>query len=103
MSQDEKLNKNEDEISVLTMVDDQGKEYEFEFLGEIKYYGKDYILISSLDELDDQDEPMSPEIIEVCSSPDSEENYYETVEDPELFGRIMELFMQENPDDFIYI
>ncbi len=96
----EKDNQNEEAVSVITMIDDEGNQQEFEFLGETSYAGNDYILIVDQDEAQSE-ETIRPEIVEVIN--ESETPVYKTVTDKELFEKIMSIFIEENPDDFIYV
>lgn len=84
----------EEESSLFTVIDDDGEEATFEYLGEVELSGKTYLaVIPDSEEYDDDVEVI---FLEVVGGEDEET--FETVEDEELLDTIFDLFKAENSD-----
>ncbi|MBQ7170897.1 MAG: DUF1292 domain-containing protein [Clostridia bacterium] len=92
MTDSDKLNnvpEDEDEITVVTLTDDDGVEKEFEVLGTLEDGGKLYYALAPADE--DTDEYY----LFVEGKDENGETFLSTVDDDEEFDRIADIFDDE--------
>ena len=82
----------EEEVSVLTLTDENGTDVEFEYLDAIDYEGKEYLVLTPMD--DDSGELI---ILEVQPVDEEMENYL-AVEDEALLATIFEIFKEKFKD-----
>ena len=82
----------EEEVSVLTLTDENGNDVEFEYLDAIDYEGKEYLVLTPMD--DDSGELI---ILEVQPVDEEMENYL-AVEDEGLLSTIFEIFKEKFKD-----
>lgn len=82
----------EDEVSILTLTDENGKEVEFEYLDFVDYEGKEYLVLLPLDEVETQ-----VVILEVEPVDEENENYL-AVTDETLLNTIYGIFKERYKD-----
>ena len=81
----------EDEVSVLSLTDENGEEVEFEYLDCIEFQGKEYLVL------------MPPEttaeivILEVEPVDEENENYL-SVQDEEILNAVYDIFKEKYAD-----
>jgi len=85
---------------IITMVDDDGVEHEFELVDSEEIEGTQYVaLIPVFDNGQEQLED-SAELIILRMVMEEDEEFLEAIEDEDEFDRISEFFMQRLADDF---
>ena len=82
----------EEEVSVLTLTDENGNDVEFEYLDAIDYEGKEYLVLTPMD--DDSGELI---ILEVQPVDEEIENYL-AVEDEATLTAVYEIFKEKYKD-----
>ena len=82
----------EDEVSTLTLTDENGVDTEFEYLDCIEYEGKEYLVLTPTD-----DESGQVVILEVEPVDEENENYL-SVEDEDLLGEVYSIFRERYKD-----
>ena len=81
----------EEEFSTLTLVDDKGEETVFEYLDCIEYQGKEYLVLTPMEE--------EGQIVILEVEPVDEENEnYNAVEDEAVLEAIYEIFKERYQD-----
>lgn len=92
MENNENIELYEDEISVLTLTDENGVDTDFEYLDSITYLGKEYLVLLPT-------EQASTEIVilEVEPVDDETENYL-SVEDEKLLNEVYAIFKEKYKD-----
>ena len=86
----------EEEISVLTLTDENGQEQEFEYLDVIEYQGDEYLFLLPM-----EDEDASLLILKV-EPVDEENESYVTVEDEALLETLYNMFKEKFADYFTF-
>ena len=82
----------EEEVSILTLTDENGADVEFEYLDCIEYQGKEYLVLMPLEE--DSDEIVILEIEPV----DEENENYLAVEDEAVLNAVFGIFKEKYQD-----
>ena len=82
----------EEEVSILTLTDENGAEVEFEYLDVIEYEGKEYLILLPMDE--ETDEIV---ILEVEPVDEENENYL-AVEDEGVLNAVFGIFKEKFQD-----
>ena len=82
----------EEEVNVLTLTDENGNDVEFEYLDAIEYEGKEYLVLTPMD--DDSGELI---ILEVQPVDEEIENYL-AVEDEATLTAVYEIFKEKYKD-----
>ena len=80
----------EEEISILTLTDENGQDVEFEYLDCIDYQGKEYLVLMPVDE----DEIVIMEVEPV----DEENENYLAVEDETVLDAVYAIFKEKFKD-----
>ena len=81
----------EEEFSTLTLVDDKGEETVFEYLDCIEYQGKEYLVLTPMEE--------EGQIVILEVEPVDEENEnYNAVEDEAVLEAVYEIFKERYQD-----
>ena len=83
---------NEEEVSILTLTDENGQDVNFEYLDCIEYEGKEYLFLLPEDEEDNE-----VVILEVEPVDEENENYL-AVEDEELLNAVFAIFKEKFQD-----
>lgn len=89
---DKKSIPQEEEVSILTLTDEQGNELKFEYLDVIEYEGKEYIFL-----LPAESESAEIVILEIEPVNEEDENYL-PVEDEALLQSVYGLFKEKYKD-----
>ena len=82
----------EDEVSTLTLTDENGVDTEFEYLDCIEYEGKEYLVLTPTD-----DESGQVVILEVEPVDEENENYL-SVEDERILDGVYGIFKERYKD-----
>lgn len=82
----------EEEVSILTLTDENGNDVEFEYMDCIEYQGKEYLVLMPLEE--DSDEIVILEIEPV----DEENENYLAVEDEAVLNAVFGIFKEKYQD-----
>lgn len=91
---DQELNDITEEYNVITLVDENGEEAEFEYLGETEYEDVNYIVLLPNFEDEDSEEVV---ILQITGDETAGENYT-AVEDEDLLETVFLKFKEENQD-----
>ncbi len=82
----------EEEISIITLTDENGNDAEFEYLDVVEYQGSEYLILMPADE-------ESSEIVILLIEPvDEETENYLAVENEETLEAVYELFKERYKD-----
>ena len=92
----ENIMNEEEEVSVLTLTDENGDEIAFEYLDCIEYEGKEYLVLMPMDE-----EEGEVVILEVEPVDEENENYL-AIEDEALLNTIFEIFKEKFKDQLVF-
>lgn len=82
----------EEEVSTLTLTDENGVDTEFEYLDCIEYNGKEYLILLPL-----EDEESGIVILEIEPVDEENENYL-SVEDTDILDAVYEIFKERYKD-----
>ncbi|MBO5078304.1 MAG: DUF1292 domain-containing protein [Oscillospiraceae bacterium] len=82
----------EDEVSTLTLTDENGVDTEFEYLDCIEYENKEYLVLLPLD-----DEESSVVILEIEPVDEENENYL-SVDDAQVLNTVYQMFKERYKD-----
>ena len=83
---------NEEEVSILTLTDENGQDVNFEYLDCIEYEGIEYLVLMPEDEEDN-------EVVILAVEPVDEENEnYMAVEDEAILNAVFEIFKEKFKD-----
>ena len=82
----------EEEVSILTLTDENGQETEFEYLDCIEYEGKEYLILLPL-----EDEEGETVILEVEPVDEENENY-NAVTDDAVLEAVFNIFKEKFQD-----
>ena len=80
--------------NMVTMIGDDGKEYQFEVLDVIEYCGHDYVVL-----LGEGENEVSILQIEPCDD-DEEMESYTAIEDEDILQAVFDIFKENNKDIF---
>lgn len=86
------LNNEEEEISILTLTDENGVETDFEYLDCIPYQDKEYLVLLPTDEAE-----TNVVILEVEPVDEENENYL-SVQDEDLLNAVYDIFKEKYKD-----
>ena len=86
----------EEEVSILSLTDENGNEQEFEYLDVIEYEGKEYLFLLPVD-----DEDAEVVILEIEPVDEENENYL-AIEDVALLETLYEMFKEKFKDYFTF-
>ncbi len=93
MAQDELL---EEEVSILSLTDEDGNEIELELIDSVDYQGKEYLIL-----LPPEEEAAEVVILEVEPQKDGTESYL-TIDDDETLMAVFEIFKERFQDFFTF-
>lgn len=86
----------EEESSIVTFVDENGEDCDFEFLDCIEYEGKEYIVLTPAEE-------EAAEILILEVQPIDEENEdYVSIADEDLLQTVYNIFKERNKDLYTF-
>ena len=86
----------EEEMSILSLTDENGVEQNFEYLDVIEYEGTEYLFLLPVD-----DENAEVVILEIEPVDEENENYL-AIDDLELLEKLYELFKEKFADYFTF-
>ena len=87
---------NEEEISLLSLTDEEGNEVEFELIDSVDYEGKEYLIL-----LPPEEEAAEVVILEVEPHADGSESYL-TVDNEEVLNAVFAIFKERFADFFTF-
>ena len=88
----EEILQEEEQTSIITLTDENGKDQDFEYLDCIEYEGKEYLVLMPADEL-------ATEIVILEVEPVDEENEnYLSVQDEVLLNKVYAIFKERYKD-----
>ena len=94
--ENEKIELYEDEVSILSLTDENGEEVEFEYLDCIEYKGKEYLVLVPC-------ESVETEIVILEVEPvDEETENYLSVQDELTLNAVYEIFKEKFQDTLIF-
>ena len=86
----------EEEISILTLTDENGQDVEFEYLDCVDYQGKEYLVLMPADE-----ESSEIVILEVEPVDEETENYL-SVTDEDVLNTVYAIFKERYKDVLVF-
>ena len=89
MADEKNIEEFENEDALITLVDDEGNEVEFEFLDVVEYEGEEYIVLIENDE--DADEVV---ILKINPIDDNTEEYV-SIDDEDLIQKLFDIFKKK--------
>ena len=92
MENENRIPEEEEEVSILTLTDENGQDADFEYLDCIEYQGKEYLVLMPADEGETQ-----IVILEVEPVDDENENYL-AVEDEAVLDAVYGMFKEKYKD-----
>ena len=87
---------NEEEISILSLTDEEGNEVEFELIDSVDFEGVEYLILLPLEE-----EASEVVILEVEPHTDGTESYL-TVDDERVLNAVFGIFKERFADFFTF-
>ena len=87
---------NEEEISILSLTDEEGNEVEFELIDSVDYEGVEYLIL-----LPPEEEASEVVILEVEPHADGSENYL-TVDNEDVLNAVFGIFKERFADFFTF-
>ena len=87
---------NEEEVSILTLTDENGNEVNFEYLDSIDYQGSEYLVLIPVDE-----DPPQVVVLQVKPVDEELENYL-AVEDEAVLSAVYEIFKDKFKDQMTF-
>ncbi len=87
---------NEEEISILSLTDEEGNEVELELVDSVDYEGKEYLIL-----LPPEEEAAEVIILEVEPHADGTETYL-TIDDEEVLNAVFAIFQERFKDFFTF-
>lgn len=94
--ENENLLPEEDEVSILTLTDENGNDVDFEYMDCIDYEGKEYLVLMPADE-----ESTEVVILEVEPVDEETENYL-SVGDEDVLNAVYAIFKEKFKDILIF-
>ena len=93
------------EKDVISLLDEEGKEHEFEIVDALELEGKQYLALVPLYDESQAEEALEDSgelvILQVSEETDEDgEQYLDAIEDEDLYNRVAELFMGRLEDYF---
>ena len=87
---------NEEEISILSLTDEEGNEVEFELIDSVDFEGAEYLIL-----LPPEEEASEVVILEVEPHTDGTESYL-TVDDERVLNEVFKIFKERFADFFTF-
>ena len=88
MNEDREALRDEEEIDVVTVVDDEGREHDFELFTVLEVAGNEYAVLYPLEEDEDEEEDSEAIILRIETDENGEETLVE-IEDEEEWNRVV--------------
>ena len=83
---------NEEEVSILTLTDENGEDTDFEYIDSIEYEGKEYLVLIPV-----EDESGEIVILEIEPVDEETENYL-SVDDEDVLNAVFGIFKEKYKD-----
>ena len=83
---------NEEEVSILTLTDENGEDADFEYIDSIEYEGKEYLVLIPV-----EDESGEIVILEIEPVDEETENYL-SVDDEDVLNAVFGIFKEKYKD-----
>jgi uncharacterized protein YrzB (UPF0473 family) len=99
MSEFEKPIETDEDLSIITLTEEDGSETEFEFLDLIEYEGQEYVILLPLEE----DEDDGAVVILSVNEVDDETEEYLSVDDEATLTAVFNIFKDKFKDDFNFV
>jgi uncharacterized protein YrzB (UPF0473 family) len=99
MSEFEKPIEADEDLSIITLTEEDGSETEFEFLDLIEYEGQEYVILLPLEE----DEDDGAVVILSVNEVDDETEEYLSVDDEATLTAVFNIFKDKFKDDFNFV
>jgi len=80
--------------NIVSLIDDEGNEVEFEVLDVVEYEGEEYVVLLPADE------EAEDVLILLIENADTDEESYVTVDDEDKLMKVFEIFKERNEDEF---
>ena len=93
----------EEEIEIITLTDENGKDMDFEFLDQIDYEGKRYaVLLPPIEDVEGEEENEDEEvlILQVEEGGNDEAESYVFVDDDDILSSVFDIFKEKFKDEF---
>ncbi len=87
---------NEEEVSILSLTDEEGNEIELELVDSVDYEGKEYLIL-----LPPEEEAAEVIILEVEPHADGTETYL-TIDDEDVLNAVFAIFQERFKDFFTF-
>ncbi len=84
-------NQEELELEVFTLVDEEGVESDFEFIGSLELEGNEYAAFSPITEEDDDSDELEYVIFKISIDEEGNE-VYDSIDDDDEFDRVSDAF-----------
>ena len=88
---------------LVTLVDDEGNEHEFEIVDTLDYNEERYVALVASYEEQDEDAEDDGELVILKAVMDGDEEFLEAIEDEAEFDEVAALFMERLEDDFDFV
>ena len=92
----------DDMDNIIILNDEDGNEFQFEFLDLIDYDEEEYVVLLPVEE-DSEDEIGEVVILKVEQTESEDEESYVGVEDEEILNKVFEIFKDKFKDEFNYV
>lgn len=92
---------NEMAADLITLVDDEGKEHEFEIVDTLELGEQRYVALVAANDNEDSDD--DGELVVLKSVMDGEEEFLEAIEDEAEFDQVAGIFMERLEEDFDFV
>ena len=96
-------NEGEELDNILTLIDEDGNEVEFEFLDLIEYEGEEYVILLPVEDEEEAEEPGEVVILKLEDTENEDEESYVSVEDEDILNAVFEKFKEKFKDDFNFV
>ena len=91
------------EMDILTLVDEDGIEHEFEVAGVMKQDGKQYMALIPVFDGSDESLEEDGELLVLQVTNENGEEFLEAIQNEAEFNKISELFMNSLKEDYDFI
>ena len=98
----ENVNEGEELDNIIVLNDEDGNEFEFEFLDLKEYEGEEYVVLLPVEE-EETEEPGEVVILKLEDTESENEESYVSVEDEEILNKVFETFKEKFEDEFNFV
>ena len=100
MSEQDIMHENEFAADLMTLVDDEGIEHQFEIADTMEFEGEEYVALIPIFEDAAESLDDAAELVILRSVTDNGEEFLEAIEDEELFNKIGEMFVERLQEEY---